>query len=166
MSMETCADSQFLTVSAGSLRYDVRIFTKRSGIMGLFDQVVGSLAGAGEGKGALLDVVMQLVNKYPGGVAGLVQAFQQGGLGEIANSWVSTGANLPLSGEQLQGVLGGDLLGQLAARLGSTPEQASSGVAQLLPQIVDQLTPNGQLPQGGELLSQGLDLLKKGGLFG
>ena len=55
---------------------------------------------------------------------------------------------------------------QLAAQLGVSPQQASGSLASVLPQLIDQLTPNGQLPQGGDLLSQGLDLLKKGGLFG
>lgn len=135
--------------------------------MGLLDSVVGALAGGQSGgDNPLLAVVMQLLNNQPGGLAGLVQSFQQGGLGEIVNSWVSTGQNLPISPEQLQSVLGGGQLQQIAAQLGMSPEQASGSLAELLPTVVDQLTPNGQLPQGGDLLSQGLDALKKGGLFG
>jgi uncharacterized protein YidB (DUF937 family) len=135
--------------------------------MGLFDSVVGALAGGQSGNGnQLLDVVMQLINSQPGGLAGLVQSFQQGGLGEIVNSWVSTGQNLPVSAEQLQSVLGGGKLQDLAAQLGMSPEQAAGGLADLLPQVVDNLTPNGQLPEGGDLLAQGLGMLQKGGLFG
>ena len=135
--------------------------------MGLFDSVVGALAGGQSGNGnQLLDVVMQLINSQPGGLAGLVQSFQQGGLGEIVNSWVSTGENLPVSAEQLQSVLGGGQLQDIAAQLGMSPEQATGGLADLLPQVVDNLTPTGQLPEGGDLLAQGLDMLKKGGLFG
>jgi uncharacterized protein YidB (DUF937 family) len=135
--------------------------------MGLFDSVVGALAGGQSGNGnQLLDVVMQLINSQPGGLAGLVQSFQQGGLGEIVNSWVSTGQNLPVSAEQLQSVLGGGQLQDIAAQLGMSPEQATGGLADLLPQVVDNLTPTGQLPEGGDLLAQGLDMLKKGGLFG
>lgn len=135
--------------------------------MGLLDSVVGALAGGQSGgDNPLLAVVMQLLNNQPGGLAGLVQSFQQGGLGEIVNSWVSTGQNLPISPEQLQSVLGGGQLQQIAAQLGMSPEQASGSLAEFLPTVVDQLTPNGQLPQGGDLLSQGLDALKKGGLFG
>lgn len=136
--------------------------------MGLLDQVVGALAGSqsGGGNNALLDIVMQLINNpQTGGLGGLVQSFQQGGLGELVNSWVSTGQNLPVSGEQLQSVLGGDLLGKIAAQLGTSTEQASGSLADLLPGVIDHLTPNGQLPQGGDLLAQGLDMLKKGGLF-
>ena len=135
--------------------------------MGLFDSVVGALAGGQSGNGnQLLNVVMQLINSRPGGLGGLVQSFQQGGLGEIVNSWVSTGQNLPVSAEQLQSVLGGGQLQDIAAQLGMSPEQATGGLADLLPQVVDNLTPTGQLPEGGDLLAQGLDMLKKGGLFG
>lgn len=135
--------------------------------MGLLDSVVGALAGGQSGgNNGLVDVVMQLINSQPGGLGGLVQSFQQGGLGEIVNSWVSTGQNLPISAEQLQSVLGGGALQDIAAKLGVSPEQASGSLADLLPQVVDKLTPNGQVPEGGgDLLAQGLDMLKKGGLF-
>lgn len=134
--------------------------------MGLFDQVVGALAGGQSGgNAALLESVMQLVNNpQTGGLAGLVQSFQQGGLGEIVNSWVSTGQNLPISAEQIQSVVGGTALQDIAAKLGVGQQQVSGNLAEMLPQIVDQLTPNGQLPQGGDLMAQGLELLK-GKLF-
>ena len=123
--------------------------------MGLLDQVAGALANGQSAQGnPLLDIVMQLVNNpQTGGLAGLVAKLQQGGIGDIVNSWVSTGQNLPVSGEQLQSALGGDMLGQIAAQLGVSPQQASGGLADLL-------------PQGGDMLAQGLDMLKKGGLFG
>ena len=136
--------------------------------MGLLDSVVGALAGGQSGgESPLLNIVMQLINNpQTGGLGGLVQSFQQGGLGNIVNSWVSTGQNLPISGEQIQAVLGGGKLQEIAAQLGVSTEQASGGLADLLPQVVDKLTPNGQVPEGGDLLVQGLDMLKKGGLFG
>lgn len=134
--------------------------------MGLFDQVVGALSGNQSGGGnALLETVLQLVNNpQTGGLGGLVQSFQQGGLAEIVNSWVSTGQNLPISAEQIQSVLGNSTLQDLAAKLGMSNEQISGGLAAMLPQVVDQLTPNGEVPQGGDLLAQELDLLK-GRLF-
>lgn len=135
--------------------------------MGLLDSVVGALAGGQSGgDNPLLNIVMQLINNpQTGGLGGLVQSFQQGGLGDVMSSWISTGQNLPISAEQLQAVLGGGQLQNIAAQLGVSPEQASGSLADLLPQVVDKLTPNGQLPEGGDLLAQGLDLLKKGGLF-
>lgn len=134
--------------------------------MGLFDQVAGALAGNQDsGSNALLEAVMQLVNNpQTGGLGGLVQSFQQGGLGELVNSWVSTGRNLPISAEQIQSVLGNSTLQDLATKLGMSNEQISGGLASILPQVVDQLTPNGEVPQGGDFLAQGLDLLK-GKLF-
>jgi len=135
--------------------------------MGLLDSVLGSLAaGNTQGGNGLLDVVMQLIQNQPGGLAGLVQSLQQGGLAEVVSSWVSTGQNMPVSAQQLASALGGDQLQNIAAQLGVSPEQASGSLADLLPQVVDQLTPNGQLPEGGDLLTQGLAMLKKGGLFG
>ena len=135
--------------------------------MGLFDQIVGALAGGESGaQGNLLQTVMQLVNNpQTGGLNGLIQSFQQGGLGEIVNSWVSNGQNLPISAEQIQSVLGGSSLQDLAAKLGMSPEQAFGSLSEMLPQMVDTMTPNGELPQGGDLLSQGMNMLKKGGLF-
>jgi uncharacterized protein YidB (DUF937 family) len=135
--------------------------------MSLLDSVVGALSGGQSGGGnGLLEVAMQLLNNpQTGGLSGLVNAFQQGGLGEIVNSWVSTGQNLPISAEQIQSVLGGSTLQDLAAKLGVSPEQASGSLASILPQVVDHLTPNGQLPEGGgDLMAQGLELLK-GKLF-
>ena len=135
--------------------------------MSLFDQVVGALStGESGGQGNLLQTVMHLINNpQTGGLQGLIQSFQQGGLGDIVNSWVSSGQNLPISAEQIQSVLGGSGLQELAAKLGISPAQASGSLAEMLPQMVDKMTPNGEVPQGGDLLAQGMDLLKKGGLF-
>lgn len=133
--------------------------------MGLFDQVLsaaGSLSGQqGQGNNALLDVVMQLVNNpQTGGLAGLIQSFQSGGLGEIVKSWVSTGQNLPVSAEQIQSALGSEQISNLAAQSGVSPEQMSGHLAQFLPQIIDTLTPDGSVPQEGDLMAQGMALLK------
>ena len=136
--------------------------------MGLLDQVIGGLAAntsSEQGENGLAGTVLQLVNQYPGGLGGLVQAFQQGGLGEIVNSWVSTGKNLPISPDQLSSVLGPEMLGRLASQIGAAPQETTANLSELLPGLIDQLTPNGELPQGDDLLTQGLSMLKKGGLF-
>ena len=135
--------------------------------MGLLDSVVGALAsGQSGGSNPLINIIMQMIsNPQTGGLGGLVQSFQQGGLGDVVNSWVSNGQNLPISAEQIQAVLGGGKLQDIASQLGVSTEQASGGLADLLPQLVDKLTPNGQIPEGGDMLTQGLDMLKKGGLF-
>lgn len=138
--------------------------------MGLLDSVMNALESAGGGNGgnnAMLDAVMQMLANRGGngGLAGLVQAFQQHGLGEQMRSWIGTGQNLPVSPEQIQAALGSGPLGQIAAQLGMSESQAAGGLADLLPQVIDKLTPNGQLPQGDDLMAQGLELLK-GKLFG
>ena len=131
--------------------------------MGMLEDLAGNVLGGGMnnqgGGNSMLSTVLELVNNQPGGIAGLLQKFQQGGLGDIASSWIGTGQNLPISADQLQGVFGGDMLGQLAGNLGIAPETASSQLADVLPGLVDKLTPNGELPQG-DLMSQGMNLLQ------
>jgi uncharacterized protein YidB (DUF937 family) len=119
--------------------------------MGLFDSIVGAVAGgAGQGGGGA-DLVGALLQQVGGGqgLQGLVQQFSQGGLGEVVQSWVSTGQNLPISGDQIAQVLGNGQLAQLAQQFGLNPDTVANQLAQFLPQVVDQLTPNGQLPSGG-----------------
>ena len=135
--------------------------------MSLLDQVVGAMAGSQSGEqGNMLQTVMQLLNNpQTGGLSGLVQSLQQGGLGDVVNSWISNGQNQPVSADQIQSALGGSSLQGMAEQMGMSAEQASGSLAELLPQLINQMTPNGQLPEGGNMLAQGMDLLKKGGLF-
>ncbi len=133
--------------------------------MGLLDQVVGAVGAMsgqhGEGANALLNSVLQLVNNpQTGGLSGLVESFQKGGMGEIVKSWVSTGQNLPISAEQIQSVLGNGQLQSLASQFGLDTTQLAGQLAELLPQVVDGLTPNGTIPEGNDLMAQGMDLLK------
>jgi uncharacterized protein YidB (DUF937 family) len=130
--------------------------------MGLLDQVVGAMAGGQSGgNNALLETVMKMVSDpQNGGLQGLIQSFQQGGLGDIVNSWVSKGENLPISAEQIQSVLGGSSLGNIASQLGTNSEEASGSLASMLPQLIDSMTPNGEVPQGGDLMAQGMEMLK------
>lgn len=106
--------------------------------------------------------ILEMINNHPGGLPGLLQSFHQNGLGGLVNSWVSTGQNQPVSGDQLQNVLGNEQVQQLAAKLGISPDMAKSKLAEYLPMIVDKLTPNGQVPQQGNLMEMGSSLL--GGL--
>ena len=94
-----------------------------------------------------------------GGISGLAEKFAAQGLGHIVSSWIGTGQNLPVSPEQLQSVLGSEQVQAIAAKVGLSPEQVNSGLTQILPQLVDHLTPNGEVPQG-DLMSKGLELLK------
>lgn len=114
--------------------------------MGLLDSIVGGLAGQG-GNHGLMEVVSGLINNQGGGLAGLLQQFRANGLDQHADSWVGTGQNLPISAEQMQGVLGSDQIQQIAAKLGIAPDALSGQLAQFLPQVIDKLTPHGSVPE-------------------
>jgi len=133
--------------------------------MGLLDQIAGALgqqSGAG-GHDQLVQMAMQLINGQPGGLQGLIAKFAGAGLAEHAQSWVGTGTNLPISADQLQQVLGGGQLAALAEQFGLEPSTVSTGLAAVLPHVVDHLTPNGAVQD--DLVQQGLSLLQ-GKLFG
>jgi uncharacterized protein YidB (DUF937 family) len=121
--------------------------------MGLLDSVLGSLTNGGSGSGnRLLDTVLSMVsNPDSGGLAGLLARFQESGLGNLADSWVSTGRNLPISADQIRDALGSGQLGAIAERLGMSQGDAASKLAELLPGVVDKLTPDGQVPDAGGL---------------
>lgn len=131
----------------------------------MLDDFFSNLAGGASqgGSNNLVSSVLELLQNHPGGIAGLAQAFQQKGLGDIAASWIGTGANLPISPEQIRQVLGSGAIQSLAAKAGLSPDTAGSQLAEILPIVVDKLTPGGQMPQG-DLLSTGMNLL--GGLLG
>ncbi len=125
--------------------------------MGLFDHLAQQLPGSQGPQSQILAAAASLLSQKEGSVGGtgglgaLVTAFQEKGLGNIIGSWISTGTNQPVAPSQVEQVLGSDVLGQFAARAGVPPEQASSSLAAVLPTLVDHLTPNGQVPQGGML---------------
>lgn len=121
--------------------------------MGLMDQLgqaAGGMLGGQGGQNPLLQAVVGLLGKESsiGGLAGLVQAFQKNGLGEIVNSWVSTGQNLPVTANQIEQGLGSDLLSQLASKAGLSSGAASSQLSGILPDLVDKLTPGGKIESG------------------
>jgi len=86
-----------------------------------------------------------------GGISGLQQLFQQKGLGGIISSWIGTGQNLPISTEQLQSVPHCEAVQNIVAKTGMDQAQVASVLSQMLPHVVDQLTPNGQVPEASAL---------------
>jgi len=128
---------------------------------GLLEGVAGKLLG-GEGSNPLLGMVSNLLSgSQGGGLSGLIQSFNSKGLGDIVSSWVGTGENLPISGQQIQEVLGSGQIQQMAEKLGTSREEVSGGLAGLLPQIIDKLTPDGSVPESG-LLEKALSMFKSG----
>lgn len=134
--------------------------------MGLLDSLLGQVLGGAQGgapgggdNAALLQAVLGMLgNDAPGGgLNGLVQGFQRGGLGDVMSSWISTGPNQPISPDQLGHVLGPDALDALTRQTGGQSADVLGQLARLLPQLIDQLTPHGQVPASG--LGNSSDLL-------
>lgn len=132
--------------------------------MGLFDSRAGGVMNAavagGVHSGLAGEVLTLIGGGQGGGLARLVRAFEGHGLGSVAQSWISTGRNLPVSPDQIAAVLGSAPIAQLGARFGLAPEDVASHLAQLLPKIVDALTPLGSIPDS-DALQEGLSLLRQ-----
>ncbi len=132
--------------------------------MGIFDEMakglLGKVLGGGGSQNPLMDIVLGLMtNPQTGGPQGLIQTFKEKVLGDAVSSWISTGENKPVSGDQIQHALGGNFIQQIAEQLGSSKSEVSGGLANLLPEVIDKLTPNGSLPEGDQL-QQSLEPLK------
>lgn len=124
--------------------------------MGLLDDVLG-MAGMGNTAqspqhAGTLSMIMDFINSpQVGGIAGLQKMFEEKGLGSVVSSWIGTGENQSISPDVLHNVLQGGALQNLAAKSGIDPAQLSGMFSQLLPHVVDKLTPNGQVPDSGAL---------------
>ncbi len=126
------------------------------------DALSGLTGGTGQGGSKWLQLAMSLFNKF-GGLEGLMAKFQQAGLGSLVASWVGKGQNQPASPQQITTALGEENLREAAEEAGTDTETAANGLAQVLPGLVDKLTPDGQ-PVGGDLLKNGLESLLGGKL--
>lgn len=122
--------------------------------MGLFDQISGmvgsALGGSDDAAGGGIQAQMMSVLKQNGidGMSGLMQQFEQSGMGAHVASWVGDGQNLPISAEQVQAALGSPVIASIAQRFGVDPAMAANLLAQHLPDAVDQATPDGTVPDG------------------
>jgi uncharacterized protein YidB (DUF937 family) len=129
--------------------------------MGLIDDLGSKAANSmlGDCSNPLATSLLHMINNTPGGLSGMLQSFQDKGLGGLVSSWVGTGQNLPISADQIQHVLGSEQVKELAAKAGISPDIASNALTQLLPTLVDKLTPTGELPQHSSLLEMGMRIL-------
>lgn len=121
--------------------------------MGLLDQVVGAALGGGKGgsmNGVLLQQLIGALSK-PGALNNLMASFQQQGLGNILQSWLSTGQNLPISASQVQQVFGADALSAMAKGAGLGVPETANALSSLLPQVVDKISPGGKAPAANDL---------------
>ena len=140
--------------------------------MGLLDGLLGSMMGGMMGSGTsaqsaqgtnpMIMMALQVLQQN-GGIQGLLAKFQQAGMGQQAQSWIGTGQNMPISADALSQIFGQGQLGQIAQQLGMSHEQVASGLAQSLPQVVDHMTPGGEIPaEHNDLVAQALAMLQKG----
>lgn len=138
--------------------------------MGLLDSVLGAVLGRGQqqapaaGVGGLGSIIGMIANNPQilstitgmlsndggqGGLGGLVGKFQQAGLGDAMGSWVGSGDNQAVSGDQITSALGNNTISDLASKLGMSQGDAAGQLSSILPGLIDKLTPNGQAPVGG-----------------
>ena|SRR5436190_10465147 len=109
--------------------------------MGMFDGLLGGIVGAG-----MVSVVNGILEQH-GGVQGVVSEFERNGLGATVQSWVGSGPNHTISPDEVHKALGPDLLQQLSAKSGLSVQDLAQKLAQVLPQAVDKLTPDGSIPK-------------------
>jgi uncharacterized protein YidB (DUF937 family) len=132
---------------------------------GLLGNVMGGMTGGGQspqGGSQLIQMVLQMLQQN-GGIEGLLARMQQAGYGQQAQSWIGTGQNMPISPDALSQIFGQGQLGQIAQQLGLPQQDAAGGLAQMLPDVVDQMTPQGQIPDNSsDLVSQVLANLQRG----
>ncbi len=117
--------------------------------MGLLDGMLGQVLGGNQqaGGNSLMGLVSALLQNQ-GGLEGLLKQFKQAGLADQAASWVSTGDNQPINADQIKAAVGESALSDLAAKFGLSAEAASASLADLVPAVVDKLTPNGKVETG------------------
>lgn len=101
----------------------------------------GGMGTPGGGLGGLLG----------GGLGELLQRFQQNGYGDVINSWIGHGQNRPITPAQLTDALGPDAINQLSHQTGMPQEQLTDELSQVLPDVIDKLTPEGRLPNDSEM---------------
>lgn len=132
--------------------------------MGLLDAVLGAVTNNSQGGGGLQDLIGMVQNNPQlldvatsllgndggaGGLGGLVEKFKQAGMGDVIGSWIGSGQNQPISGDQLSQVLGNETLSNIASQLGLNSGDVAGQLSNILPGLVDKLTPAGQAPAGG-----------------
>ena len=128
--------------------------------MSLFDTISSLLGKSGDQTASVPEALVAALGNQQGGLGGLIQKFESAGLGDTIASWVGTGANQSVEPQALHNVLGSDLVQQIAAKTGLPVEQLLPQIAEHLPQLVNHLTPKGEVPSQGNLLDAGLAFLQ------
>ncbi len=125
-------------------------------------------AGAGGGMGGavlggLLMIALQMLQRN-GGLGNVLGRLQEQGYGREADSWVSTGDNAPVSADVIEQIFGRDAIDQAAQEMGMSPEQATGGLAQIFPEIVNEMTPQGRIEPGSDdVVARAMEILQRAG---
>ena len=114
--------------------------------------------GTGSSGGGLGDLLGKMFggttgSSGMGGLGGLLEQFRRAGYGDQTSSWISTGQNQPLPPDALERTFGRSSVAEIARMAGVSEEDASRGLSQLIPEMVDRVTPGGQMPDHQALLS-------------
>jgi uncharacterized protein YidB (DUF937 family) len=126
--------------------------------MGVLDQITSKLGGQDGQEGGLASI--QNFFSSNGGLQGLTEKLSNSGLGKQVQSWVGHGDNQPISGQQVQQAVDPNDLHSMAQNAGMSDEEASDQLAKAMPEMVNQATPQGQIPQQ-DPFAKGLDSIKK-----
>lgn len=122
---------------------------------GFLGQILQGVLGGGQpGQASPISGILQQVLAVQDGdnqgVAAIVSKFQAAGLGQHVQSWVGTGENAPVSGDQIGQVFSAEQVQGWAQQAGTTPDAMRDVLAQALPHVVDHMTPGGQVPAGSQ----------------
>ncbi|MDR3566838.1 MAG: YidB family protein [Syntrophobacteraceae bacterium] len=128
--------------------------------MSFFEDLAQKVAGGLQGqKGELVEGAMGfLTSRETGGLEGLAQTFKEKGLGHVISSWVGEGENAAITPQQVEEVMGRDVVQELAQKANISVDEAKTQLSQLLPSLIDKVTPEGKMAEGG-LLDKGMELL-------
>jgi uncharacterized protein YidB (DUF937 family) len=131
-------------------------------LVALLPVVLGMLANR-QGSGTRGSALTGSVGGGMGGLGGLLEQLTQSGYGQQASSWVGTGQNQPVPAHAWSDVLGSDRLAALASQAGLSEEETKTGLSELMPEVVDRLTPEGRMPAADQLLSSIDDFARRMG---
>ena len=129
--------------------------------MGLLDSIAGAVMGKlGGTEGGMAQIALDMFNQH-GGLNGVLEKLKTNGLGDQVASWVGTGENQAVSPDQISSALGSSQIAELAAKFGISPDVLSGQLAQHLPDVINKLTPHGEVPtDSGNMLTSVLGMFK------
>lgn len=132
--------------------------------MGLLDGLAGSvlsnMLGGGNNNSLVGKIAMEMLTNN-GGLGGLLEKFTASGLGDVAASWVGQGDNASVSADQISNIFGNDQIADMASKFGLDAGDLTGQLAQFLPELVNQATPNGAVDDSSnDMLGSILDMLK------